>query len=77
MGPAWVGAVVALSVFLVLQLPFIAFGRIALGVGGAGAAASIVSALLAIIALFVGGLGGGTASSWHSTSANTGACRAR
>ena len=63
-GPAWIGAVVALPVFVVLQLLFIAFGWIALGVDGAGAgvAASIVSALLAIIALFVGGLAGGTAS---------------
>lgn len=64
-GPAWIGAVVALPVFVVLQLLFIALGWIALGVDGAGSgvAASIVSALLAIIALFIGGLAGGTASS--------------
>lgn len=64
-GPAWVGAVVALPVFVVLQLLFIALGWIGLGVEGAGAgvAASVVSALLAIIALFVGGLAGGTAAS--------------
>lgn len=64
-GPAWIGAVVALPVFVVLQLLFIALGWIALGVDGAGSgvAASVVSALLAIIALFVGGLAGGTASS--------------
>lgn len=69
-GPAWVGAVVALPVYVVLQLLFIALGWIALGVDGAGAgvAASIVSALLAIIALFVGGLAGGTASSWRGGS---------
>jgi hypothetical protein len=72
-GPAWVGAVVALPVFVVLQLLFISFGWIALGVDGpgAGVAASIVSAVLAIVALFVGGLAGGTASSWHAASANT------
>jgi hypothetical protein len=63
-GPAWVGAVVALPVYVVLQLLFVAFGWIALGVDGSGAgtAASIVSAVLAIIALFVGGLAAGTAS---------------
>ncbi len=71
-GPAWVGALVALPVFLVLQLLFVAFGWIALGVDGSGSGttASIVSAVLAIVALFVGGLAGGTASSWGGTSAN-------
>jgi hypothetical protein len=71
--PAWVGAVVALPVFVVLQLLFVAFGWIALGVDGAGSGttASIVSAVLAIIALFVGGLAGGTASSWRGSSINT------
>lgn len=72
-GPAWVGAVVALPVYVVLQLLFVAFGWIALGVDGSGAgtAASIVSAVLAIIALFVGGLAGGTASaSERGTSVN-------
>lgn len=72
-GPAWVGAVVAVPVFVVLQLLFIAFGWIALGVDGAGAgtAASIVSAVLGIVALFIGGLAGGTATSWRGTSVNT------
>jgi hypothetical protein len=71
-GPAWVGAVVALPVYVVLQLVFVAFGWIALGVdgSGAGATASIVSAVLAIVALFVGGLAGGTASRRSGTSAN-------
>jgi hypothetical protein len=71
-GPAWVGAVVALPVYVVLQLLFVAFGWIALGVDGSGAGttASIVSAVLAIIALFVGGLAGGTASRWNGTSVN-------
>lgn len=72
-GPAWVGAVVALPVYVVLQLLFVAFGWIALGVDGAGAgtAASIVSAVLGIVALFIGGLAGGTATSWRGTSVNT------
>lgn len=72
-GPAWVGAVVALPVFVVLQLLFIALGWIGLGVEGAGAgvAASIASALLAIVALFVGGLAGGTAASRSGSAINS------
>ncbi|PVY97514.1 hypothetical protein [Actinomycetospora cinnamomea] len=63
-GPAWTGTIVAVPVFIVLEMLFTAFGWLSLGVdgAGAGAAASIVSAVLAIIALFVGGLAGGTAS---------------
>lgn len=62
----------ALPVYVVLQLLFVAFGSIALGVdgSGAGATSSIVSAVLAIVALFVGGLAGGTASCWSGTSVN-------
>lgn len=71
-GPAWTGALVAIPVFVVLQLLFTAFGWLSIGVDGpgSGAAASIVSAVLAIIALFVGGLAGGTASGSHAASAN-------
>ncbi|GAA4788769.1 hypothetical protein GCM10023200_24190 [Actinomycetospora chlora] len=72
-GPAWVGALVAGPVFVVLQLLFIAFGWIGFGVRGVGtgAAASIVSALLAIIALFLGGLAGGAASPARDISVDT------
>lgn len=72
-GPAWIGAAVALPVYVVLQLLFIALGWMALGVDGAGAgvAASVVSALLAVFALFVGGLAGGTASAAVRDSART------
>lgn len=71
-GPAWVGALVAVPVFVVLQLLFTAFGWLSVGVNGpgSGVAASIVSAVLAIVALFVGGLAGGTASGSHTVSAN-------
>jgi hypothetical protein len=63
-GPAWTGALTAVPVFVVLQLLFVAFGWLSLGVDGpgSGVATSIVSAVLAIVALFVGGLAGGTAS---------------
>jgi hypothetical protein len=54
-GAVWAGALVALPVFLVLELLFIGFGWLDLGTQQ-GAAASIVSAVLALVAFLVGGL---------------------
>jgi hypothetical protein len=51
----WAGALVALPVFLVLELLFIGFGWLDLGTQQS-AAASIVSAVLALVAFLVGGL---------------------
>ncbi|MFC5061922.1 hypothetical protein [Actinomycetospora atypica] len=68
-GPVWAGVLVALPVFLVLQLLFFALGILDLGTDGEGqgTAASIVSAVLALIAFFVGGLmAGSTAASRDS-----------
>jgi hypothetical protein len=68
-GPVWAGVVVALPVYLVLQLLFFALGILDVGVDGEGqsTAASIVSAVLALIAFFVGGLmAGSTAASRDS-----------
>jgi len=68
-GPVWAGVLVALPVFLVLQLLFFALSIIDLGVNGEGQSttASIVSAVLALIAFFVGGLmAGSTAASRDS-----------
>ena len=65
-GPVWAGVVVALPVFLVLQLLFFALSIIDLGNDGSGQSttASIVSAVLALVAFFVGGLmAGSTAAS--------------
>src|ERR1700710_2157714 len=65
-GPVWAGVLVALPVFLVLQLLFFALSIIDLGVNGEGQSttASIVSAVLALVAFFVGGLmAGSTAAS--------------
>jgi hypothetical protein len=68
-GPVWAGVLVALPVYLVLQLLFFALGIIDLGVSGGGQSttASIVSAVLALVAFFVGGLmAGSTAASRDS-----------
>jgi hypothetical protein len=68
-GPIWAGVVVALPVYLVLQLLFFALSILDLGVNGAGqgTATSIVSAVLALVAFFVGGLmAGSTAASRDS-----------
>jgi hypothetical protein len=68
-GPVWAGVLVALPVYLVLQLLFFALSIVDLGVNGEGqsTAASIVSAVLALIAFFVGGfMAGSTAASRDS-----------
>jgi hypothetical protein len=68
-GPVWAGVLVALPVFLVLQLLFFAFGVLDLGNNGSGqtTTASIVSAVLGLVAFFVGGfMAGSTAASRDS-----------
>jgi hypothetical protein len=68
-GPVWAGVLVALPVYLVLQLLFFALSIVDLGVNGAGQSttASIVSAVLALVAFFVGGfMAGSTAASRDS-----------
>lgn len=57
-GPVWAGVLVALPTFVVLQLLFVAFGWLDLGINGAGqnAATGLVSAVLALVAFVVGGL---------------------
>lgn len=61
-GP-WAGAVVALPVFLVLQLLFLAFGWV--GPDHAEITNGVVSAVLGVIALFVGGAACGATSRTH------------
>lgn len=59
---AWVGALTAVTVFLVLQLLVVAFGWITPGSDG-DANSGIISAVLGIIALAVGGAASGKAGS--------------
>jgi hypothetical protein len=67
-GPIWAGAAVVLTVFIVLQLLFFALGWLDLsfnGRDGSGAAAGIVTGVLALIAFFVGGLVTGASTMWR------------
>jgi hypothetical protein len=67
-GPIWAGAVVVLTVFIVLQLLFFALGWLDLGFDGrdgSGVAAGIVTGVLALIAFFLGGLTAGASTMWR------------
>jgi hypothetical protein len=68
-GPIWAGAAVVVTVFIVLQLLFFALGWLDLGLDGrdgSGAAAGIVTGVLALIAFFVGGLTAGASTIWRT-----------
>ena len=70
-GPIWAGAAVVLTVFIVLQLLFFALGWLDLnfdGRDGSGAAAGIVTGVLALIAFLVGGLTAGASTMWRKAS---------
>ena len=61
-GPIWAGALITLATYLVLQLLFFALGVLG---GAAGAVTTtIVSAVLALIAFFVGGVVAGATGLW-------------
>lgn len=68
-GPVWAGAIVVVTIYLVLQLLFFALGWLDLGFEGTGAgtAASIVSGLLALIAFFLGALAASACALWRNT----------
>ncbi len=68
-GPVWAGALVALPTFVVLQSLFFALGWLDLAVEGSGAATTrgVVTAVLGIIAFFVGGLMAAASSAWRGT----------
>jgi hypothetical protein len=65
-GPIWAGALITLATYLVLYLLFFAFGVLSLGLGGGAGAVTttIVSAILGLIAFFVGGLVAGATGMW-------------
>lgn len=69
-GPIFAGLVVALGIFLLLELVAFAVGLIDLGQGAStGAQSGIVSGIIGLIAFFVGGLTAAASGMWRSTSA--------
>jgi hypothetical protein len=69
-GAVWAGTLVALPTYLVLEFLFLAFGWLDLAVDGGAAPATrgVVSAVLGIVAFFVGGLFAGASSAWRGQS---------
>ena len=63
-GPVWAGALVALAVFVVLQLFFFAVGVLGPGYGG-NTTGGIVSAVLGLVSFFIGGLLAGASTVWR------------
>ena len=68
-GPIWAGLVVALGIFLLLELVAFAVGLIDLGQGASdGTTSGIVSGVIGLIAFFVGGLTAAASGMWRSAS---------
>lgn len=67
-GPVWAGALVALTAFVVLQLLFFALGWLDLGFDGrnSATATTVVSAVLALVAFFLGAVAAGGTALWRS-----------
>jgi len=68
-GSVWAGVLVALPVFIVLQLLLFSLSVLDLGVTGEGqgTTTSIVSAIVALLAFFVGGLMAGKTAAAHAS----------
>ena len=64
-GPVWAGLAVVLPVFLLGELIFLALGVLDVGDSVSGAAAGIVTGLIALLAFFVGGLTAGATAMWR------------
>lgn len=66
-GAVWAGLIVALGVFLILELVFFALGWLNLdpGVNQSGSTAGLVTGILALIAFFIGGLTAGKTALWR------------
>jgi len=66
-GAVWTGALTTLSTYIVVQLLFFALGWLDLGVDGddAGTTRAVVSAVLALVAFFLGGAAAGASALWH------------
>lgn len=65
-GPIWAGLLTALTLFLLLELLFYAFGWLTLdpGANDSGSSRGWITAILALISFFVGGLIAGATALW-------------
>ncbi|WP_225755296.1 hypothetical protein [Actinotalea sp. Marseille-Q4924] len=63
-GAVWAGLVVTIAVFLLLQLVFFSLGALGLG-EGSEASGGIISAVIALVAFFLGGITAGATSVWR------------
>lgn len=61
-GPVWAGLITALTIFLLLQLLAIGLGLVGIGPQEQGFGSGLVSAILGLLAFFVGGLVAGITS---------------
>lgn len=67
-GPVWAGLLTALTLFLLLELMFYAFGWLNLdpGVNQSGSSTGLITGILALVAFFVGGLVAGATALWKN-----------
>jgi len=64
-GPVWAGLVVALPVFILGELIFLALGVLDVGDSVSGGTAGVVTGIIALVAFFVGGLTAGATAKWR------------
>lgn len=63
-GAVWAGLLVTLSTFILVELIFFALGWLTFDQGSTGTTAGLISALIGIVAFFVGGMVAGNTSNW-------------
>lgn len=64
-GAVWSGLIVTLAVFILLEIGFFALGWLTFAQGNPGTTAGLVSALIVLVAFFVGGFVAGGTSIWR------------
>ena len=65
-GAVWAGLLITLAVFLLLEFIFLALGWLTFSQGQPGSTAGVVSAILALVAFFIGGMTAGATSIWRN-----------
>ncbi|MBW0092631.1 permease [Pseudonocardia sp. KRD-184] len=66
-GAVWTGVLTTVSLYVVLQLLFVALGWLDLGVDGEGSGTTraVVSGVLGLVAFLLGGMAAGASALWH------------